>query len=121
MLDPLMAQLGEEQHVGGVAEAGAPDLARPVSGAQEAGLRPQADAGPAGAPAVQQVLQVDVARGQQVGGRGVEHRGELQHRRPVISGHGARDGGAESLTRLSFLSMIREKEFDKEIKTHCLT
>ena len=92
MLDPLMTQLGEEQHVGGVTEAAAPDLSRPgpVSGAQEAGgLGPQADAGPAVAPAVQQVLQVDVARGQQVGGRGVEHRGELQHRRPVISGHGA--------------------------------
>lgn len=119
-----MAQLGEEQHVGGVAEAAAPDLTGPgpVSGAQEAGVGPQADAGPAVAPAVQQVLQVDVARGQQVGGRGVEHRGELEHRRPLISGHGARDGGAESLTRLSFLSMIREKGFDiKVIKTHCLT
>ena len=87
-----MTQLGEEQHVRGVAEAAAPDLSRPgpVSGAQEAGgLGPQADAGPAVAPAVQQVLQVDVARGQQVGGRGVEHRGELQHRRPIIIGHGA--------------------------------
>lgn len=108
MLDPLMAQLGEEQHVGGVAEAAAPDLpwAGGVARAQEAGVRPQTHAGPAVAPAVQQVLQVDVARGQQVGGRGVEHRGELQHRRPVIVVRSTRDCGAESLTRL-LLSMIR--------------
>ena len=102
MLEPLVAQLGEEQHVGGVAEAGAPDLPGPggVLWSQQPGVRPQADAGPAVAPAVQQVLEVDVARGEQVGGGGVEHRGELQHRRPLIRVHGARDGGAESLITL---------------------
>ena len=85
MLDPLMAQLGEEQHVGGVAEAAAPDLSWPggVARAQEAGVRPQAHTGPAVAPAVQQVLQVDVARGEQVGGRG-RHGGELQDWRLVL-------------------------------------
>ena len=105
MLNPLMSQLGEEQHVGGVAEAAAPDLSWSggVARAQEAGVRPQAHTGPAVAPAVQQVLQVDVARGQQVGGRGVEHRGELQHWRTVISVRSARDSGAESLTRLSMI------------------
>ena len=71
---------------------------------QQTWVWPQGDAGPAVAPTVQQVLQVDVARGEQVGGGGVEHGGELQHWRPVIRVNSARDGGPESLiTFLYFL------------------
>ena len=71
---------------------------------QQTWVWPQGDAGPAVAPTVQQVLQVDVARGEQVGGGGVKHGGELQHWRPVIRVNSARDGGPECLiTFLYFL------------------
>ena len=63
-------------------------------------------AGPAAAAAVQQVLEVDVAGGEEVGGRGVEHRRELEDRRPVLREHGARDGGAESLNKVTLLTNL---------------
>ena len=75
---------------------------------QQTWVWPQGDAGPAVAPTVQQVLEVDVARGEQVGGGGVKHGGELQHWRPVIRVNSARNGGPESLLTFSFiLCMIR--------------
>ena len=97
-----MAQLGQEQSVGGVTEAGAPDLSGSggVLRSQQTRVWPQGDTGPTVASTVQQVLQVDVARGEQVGGGGVKHGGELQNWRPLIRVNSARDGGAESLITL---------------------
>ena len=71
-------------------------------GSQQTWVWPQSDAGPTVASTVQQVLQVDVARGEQVGGGGVKHGGELQHWRPVIRVNSTRDGGPESLITLFY-------------------